>query len=120
MKSCIEELGRSHFQVFTDFQEVLHGRQGAAGRNGLDVTFVFAKVQAHLIFGYVFLIRSSVILSPINFLSISSTSVLNSLFDFKLFTSSELRNKIEILFIKMLILRNISVIYCYIHDRKKM
>lgn len=54
MKSCIEELGRSHFQVFTDFQEVLHGGQGAAGRNGLDVTFVFAEVQAHLIFGYVF------------------------------------------------------------------
>ena len=53
MKSCIEELAGSYFQIFADFQEVLHGRQGAPGRNGLDVTFVFAEIQAHLIFGYI-------------------------------------------------------------------
>ena len=41
--SCIEELAGSYFQIFADFQEVLHGRQGAPGRNGLDVTFVFAE-----------------------------------------------------------------------------
>ena len=97
MKSCIEELAGSYFQIFADFQEVLHGRQGAPGRNGLDVTFVFAEIQAHLIFGYILFIRSSVILSPINFFSMSSTSLPTSSFDFKLFTSGKLRNKIEII-----------------------
>ena len=88
MKSCIEELGRSHFQVLTDFQEIFHGGQGASGRYGLDVTFVFAEIQAHLIFGYILFYPQFG--NPV-------TDIRTSSFDFKLFTSSKLRNKIELL-----------------------
>ncbi len=119
MKSCIEELAGSDFQIVTDIQKALHGRQRTSGSEGLDVAFIFAKIQTHLIFRYILFIRSSVILSPINFFSMSSTSLPTSSFDFKLFTYSKLRNKIEIYLKYEDILRNITGIYCYIPDYKK-
>lgn len=96
MKSCIEELAGSYFQILADFQEVLHGRQGAPGRNGLDVTFVFAEIQAHLIFGYILFYPQFGNPVTDKFFSMSSTSLPTSSFDFKLFTSGKLRNKIEL------------------------
>lgn len=93
MKVCIKELCRRYFQVFTDIKEVLHGRQGASGGNGLDITFILAEIQAHLIFRDILFDPQFGYPVTDEFLSIPITSLHTFSYDCKLFIYSKLRIK---------------------------